>query len=148
MYIYIKNIDTYITYIYIYIYIYIYLYINMLYNTLIHVYTRKRVHIFNSFICWKHFDILIFIWLMLQLQINLLHSFEASSTDYKRLKTLTSFNNTTLNNRIQTSLASWMIRVLSPFDFTKNWLWQSTWNISQCFYGCIRYYWVAVKQLI
>ena len=38
--------------------------------------------------------------------INLLYSFEALGSPYKRLKKLTSFNNTTPNKRIQKALAS------------------------------------------
>ena len=38
--------------------------------------------------------------------INLLYSFEAPGTAYKKLKRLTIFNNTTLNKRIQKALAS------------------------------------------
>ena len=37
---------------------------------------------------------------------SLLYSFEAPGTAYKRLKKLTSFNNTTLNKRIVKALAS------------------------------------------
>ena len=43
-------------------------------------------------------NILIFIiWLMLRLQRNTLYSLEAPVTAYKRLKTMTGFNNTTVN---------------------------------------------------
>ena len=38
--------------------------------------------------------------------INLLYSFEAPGTAYKRLLKLTSFNNTALNKRIKKALAS------------------------------------------
>ena len=51
--------------------------------------------------------------------INLLYSFEAPGTAYKKLKRLTIFNNTTLNKRIQKALASWMVTILSLFDFQK-----------------------------
>ena len=37
---------------------------------------------------------------------NLLYSFEATASIYKRLKKLTSFNNTTLNIKVQKPLAS------------------------------------------
>ena len=51
--------------------------------------------------------------------INLLYSFEAPGTASRRLKKLTSLNNTTLNKRIQKALATWMFRILSLFDFQK-----------------------------
>ena len=38
--------------------------------------------------------------------INLFYSYEEPGTAYKWLKKLTSFNNTTLNKRIQKALAS------------------------------------------
>ena len=38
--------------------------------------------------------------------ISLLYSFEAPDTAYKKLKKLTSFNNTTLNKRVQKAPAS------------------------------------------
>ena len=50
---------------------------------------------------------------------NLLYSFGAPGTAYRRSKKLTSFNNNTLSRRIQNDLASWMFRILSPFDFQK-----------------------------
>ena len=50
---------------------------------------------------------------------NLLYSLEAPGTVYKRLKKLTSFNNTTLNKRIQKALVSGMFRILCLFDFQK-----------------------------
>ena len=37
---------------------------------------------------------------------NLLYSFEAPASIYKRLEKLTSFNNTTLNKKVQKPLAS------------------------------------------
>ena len=91
-------------------------------------------------------NVLIFIWFMLWLQRNLLYSFEAPGTDYKRLKKLTSFNNTTLNKRIVKALASWMFRILSLFDFRKIDCGKALEILSQCLYCCIRYYWVGVKQ--
>ena len=39
------------------------------------------------------------------MQKNLLYSFQAPGTDYKRFKKLTSFNNTTPKKRIQKTLA-------------------------------------------
>ena len=91
-------------------------------------------------------NVLIFIWFMLWLQRNLLYSFEAPGSDYKRLKKLTSFNNTTLNKRIVKALASWMFRILSLFDFQKIDCGKALEILSQCLYCCIRYCWEGVKQ--
>ena len=74
--------------------------------------------------------------------INLLYSYEEPGTAYKRLKKLTSFNNTTLNKRIQKALASWSFRVLSLFDFQKIDCGKVPEVLSQCLqclYGCIKY---------
>ena len=77
---------------------------------------------------------------------SLLHSFEAPVTTYKRLKKLISFNNTTLNKRNVKALASWMFKILSPFDFQKVVFGKTPKILSQCLYGCIRYCWVGIKQ--
>ena len=79
---------------------------------------------------------------------NLLYSFEAPGTVYKRLKKLTSFNNTILNKRTQKTLASWMFRILCLFDFQKVHCGKAPEALTQCLYGCIRYCLVWVKQLI
>ena len=75
--------------------------------------------IYNSFTE----KILIFIFylvhVMLWLDGNLLYIFDSSGAACKRLKKLTSFKNTTFNKTIQKALASWMFRILSPFDFQK-----------------------------
>ena len=83
---------------------------------------------------------------MLWLQRNLLYSFEAPCTAYKSLKKVTSFNNTTPNERIVKALASWMFRILFPLDFQKVDCGKAPETLSQCLYGCIRYCWVGVKQ--
>ena len=83
---------------------------------------------------------------MLWLQRNLLYSFEAPGIAYKRLKKLTSVNNTTLYKRTVKALASWMFRILSPFDFQKIDCGKAPETLSHCLYGCIRYCWVGVKQ--
>ena len=63
-------------------------------------------------------NILIFIiWLMLWLQRNTLYSLEAPVTAYKRLKTMTGFNNTTVNKWTEKDLASWMFKIVSLFFF-------------------------------
>ena len=78
--------------------------------------------------------------------INILYSFEAPGTAYKRLKRLTSFNDTTLHKWIQKALAFWMITILSLFDFQKTDCVKAPEALSQCLYRCIRYCWVWVKQ--
>ena len=94
-------------------------------------------------ISWKYFDI----YFSYELQRNLIYSFEAPGTAYKKLKNLTSFNNTTLNNkRVQEPLASWMFRILSPFNFQKNNCAKAIEALSQCLYGCIKYYWVLANR--
>ena len=67
-------------------------------------------------------------------------------TAHKRLKKLTSFNNTTLNKHIFKALAFWMFMVLSPFDFQKIDCGKAPETLNQCLYGCIRYCWAGVKQ--
>ena len=63
-------------------------------------------------------NILIFIiWLMLRLQRNTLYSLEAPVTAYKRLKTITGFNNTTVNKWTEKDLASWMFKIVSLFAY-------------------------------
>ena len=63
-------------------------------------------------------NILIFIiWLMLWLQRNTLYSLEAPVTAYKRLKTMTGFNNTTVNKWTEKDLASWMFKIVSLFAY-------------------------------
>ena len=66
--------------------------------------------------------------------INLLYSFELPGTAYKRLKILTSFNNTTLKKRIKKSLVSSMFRILSLFDFQKIDCSKAPKALSQCLY--------------
>ena len=83
---------------------------------------------------------------MLWLQRNLLYSFVAKGTAYKRLKKLTSFSDTTFNKRIVKALASWMFRILSLLDFQKIDCDKAPETLSQCFYGCIMYCCVGVKQ--
>ena len=83
---------------------------------------------------------------MLWLYRNILYSFEAPGTAYKRLVKLSSFNNTTLNKWIVKALASWMFRILSPFDFQKIVFGKAPKILSQCLYGCIRYCWIRIKQ--
>ena len=74
-------------------------------------------------------------------------SFETASTANKRLKKLSTFNNATVNNRtIQKTLASWMFRILSAFDFQKIDGAQALEALSHCIYGYIKYCWVLVKQ--
>ena len=127
-------------YIFIYIYLYIYIYI-CIYIYILYIYT----HIYTCNPLTEH--ILIFIWFMLWIQRNLIYCFEAPGTAYKRLKKLTSFNSTTLNNkRIQKVLGSWMLRILSLFDFQKLDCTKALEALTQCLYGCIRYWGVWVKQ--
>ena len=124
------------------IYVYIILYIS------IYIYNRYIIYIY-IYIIYIHTNnslaenSLIFILFMLWLQ-----SFEAPATGYMRLKKLTSFNNTTLNKSIQKALDSWVLRILSLFDFQKIDCGKAPEALSQCLYGCIRYRWVWVKQLI
>ena len=95
------------------------------------------IYIYIYFYSWKHFDI----------YFSLIDSFDAPGIAYKRIKKLTSFNNTTLNNkRIQKALAYWMVRILFPFDFQKTDCAKVHEAISHCLYGCITCYWVWVKQ--
>ena len=87
--------------------------------------------------------ILIFICFMLWLQRNSSYSFETPGTVSKRLQKLTTFSNTTLNNKnIQKALASWIFKILSPFEYQKIDCSIAPKILTQCIYGCIRYCWI------
>ena len=70
---------------------------------------------------------------------NLLYSFEPPGTVYKRLKKLTSSNNTILYKRIQRAQASSMFTILCLFDFQKVDCGEAPEALSQCLCGCVRY---------
>ena len=105
-------------------------------------------YIYVICISWKHFDIYLVHVMTAKKFINLLYSFEAPGTAYKKLKRLTSFNNTTLNKRIQKALASWIVTILSLFDFQKIDCVKAPEALNQCLYEYIGYCWALVKQLI
>ena len=112
------------------------------------MYIYVHIHAYILFIRWKQFDIYLVHAMTAKQFISLLYSFEAPDTAYKKLKKLTSFNNTTLNKRVQKAPASWVFRIHCLFDFQKVDSGKVAEVFSQCLNGCVRYCWVLVKQLI